>query len=86
MIRTSSPRGEQIFAVDLEDKVLRTRSAPRSGYLDDQRMTRVRRRSQRYFFPHRVRDVDLEKLTIEQDQNYHADWTFAVNAFVGYEF
>jgi hypothetical protein len=33
-----------------------------------------------------VRNVNLDKLTVEQDQNYHAGWTFAVNAFVGYEF
>jgi hypothetical protein len=30
--------------------------------------------------------VNLQNLTVEQDQNYHADWTFAVNVFLGYEF
>jgi hypothetical protein len=42
--------------------------------------------SRRYFFMQRVHNVDLSTLTLQQDQNYHADWTFAVNAFLGYEF
>jgi hypothetical protein len=46
----------------------------------------IQAESRRYFFLQRVHNVDLQKLTVEQDQNYHADWTFAVNAFVGYEF
>jgi hypothetical protein len=46
----------------------------------------IQAESRRYFFLQRVSNVDLNKLTVQQDQNYHADWTFAVNAFVGYEF
>ncbi|HXU82054.1 MAG TPA: hypothetical protein VN914_11695, partial [Polyangia bacterium] len=46
----------------------------------------IQAESRRYFFLQRVHNVNLDKLTVEQDQNYHADWTFAVNAFVGYEF
>jgi hypothetical protein len=42
--------------------------------------------ARRYFFLQRVTKVDLTTLTLEQDQNFHANWTFAVNAFVGYEF
>jgi hypothetical protein len=42
--------------------------------------------ARRYFFIQRVHDVDLTNLTVHQDQNYHANWTFALNAFVGYEF
>lgn len=42
--------------------------------------------ARRYFFLQRVNNVNLEALTLEQDQSFHAQWTFAVNAFVGYEF
>jgi hypothetical protein len=46
----------------------------------------IQAESRRYFFLQRVHNVNLDNLTVEQDQNYHANWTFAVNAFVGYEF
>ena len=46
----------------------------------------IQAESRRYFFLQRVRNVNLDNLTVEQDQNYHANWTFAVNAFLGYEF
>jgi hypothetical protein len=46
----------------------------------------VQAESRRYFFMQRVHNVDLTTLTLQQDQNYHAEWTFAVNAFLGYEF
>lgn len=46
----------------------------------------IQAEARRYFFLQRVHNVNLEALTLEQDQNFHAQWTFAVNAFVGYEF
>jgi hypothetical protein len=46
----------------------------------------IQAESRRYFFMQRIHSVNLDNLTVQQDQNYHADWTFAVNAFVGYEF
>lgn len=46
----------------------------------------IQAEARRYFFLQRVHNVNIEQLTLEQDQNYHANWTFAVNAFVGYEF
>jgi hypothetical protein len=46
----------------------------------------IQAEARRYFFLQRVHDVDLTNLTLHQDQNYHANWTFALNAFVGYEF
>jgi hypothetical protein len=42
--------------------------------------------ARRYFFLQRVTDVDLTNLTVSQDQNVHANWTFAVGAYLGYEF
>jgi hypothetical protein len=46
----------------------------------------IQAEARRYFFLQRVHNVDLSTLTLEQDQNYHANWTFALNAFFGYEF
>jgi hypothetical protein len=46
----------------------------------------IQAESRRYFFLQRIHSVNLDNLTVQQDQNYHADWTFAVNVFVGYEF
>jgi hypothetical protein len=46
----------------------------------------IQAETRRYFFLQRVNNVDIESLTLQQDQNYHANWTFALNVFVGYEF
>jgi hypothetical protein len=46
----------------------------------------IQAEARRYFFMQRVNNVNLANLTLQQDQNYHANWTFAINAFVGYEF
>jgi len=40
----------------------------------------------RYFFLQRVSDVNVEELTVRQDQNVHANWTFALTAYLGLEF
>lgn len=42
--------------------------------------------ARRYYFLQRLSNVDLATLTLEQDQNYHSRWTFALSAIVGYEF
>jgi hypothetical protein len=42
--------------------------------------------TRRYFFLQRVANVDLNNLTVTQDQNIHSNWTFAVGAYLGYEF
>lgn len=42
--------------------------------------------TRRYFFLQRVANVDLENLVVTQDQNVHSNWTFAVGAYLGYEF
>jgi hypothetical protein len=46
----------------------------------------IQAEARRYFFLQRVNNVDIQRLTLEQDQNYHANWTFALSAYVGYEF
>ena len=46
----------------------------------------IQAEARRYFFLQRLTNVNLQTLTVQQDQNYHSKWTFAVNAFVGYEF
>jgi hypothetical protein len=46
----------------------------------------IQAEARRYFFMQRVNHVNLSAMTLEQDQNFHANWTFAINAFVGYEF
>ena len=42
--------------------------------------------TRRYFFLQRVTNIDLRTATVEQDQRFHANWTFAFSAYVGYEF
>lgn len=42
--------------------------------------------TRRYFFLQRVTNIDLQTLTVEQDQRYHANWTFAFSTYLGYEF
>lgn len=42
--------------------------------------------TRRYFFLQRVTNINLQTATVEQDQRYHANWTFAFSAYVGYEF
>lgn len=42
--------------------------------------------TRRYFFLQRVSNIDLETATVQQDQRYHANWTFAFSTYVGYEF
>ena len=42
--------------------------------------------TRRYFFLQRVTNIDLQTATVEQDQRYHANWTFAFSTYLGYEF
>ncbi len=42
--------------------------------------------TRRYFFLQRVTNINLENATVQQDQRYHANWTFAFTTYVGYEF
>ncbi len=41
--------------------------------------------ARRYFFVQRLSKIDIEAGILEQDQNYHSRWTFALNFFLGYE-
>lgn len=42
--------------------------------------------ARRFYFLQRVTNVDINALKLEQDQNYHSEWTFALNVYAGYEF
>ncbi|MDX2022091.1 MAG: hypothetical protein SF187_17775 [Deltaproteobacteria bacterium] len=42
--------------------------------------------TRRYFFLQRVTNINLDTATVEQDQRYHANWTFAFSIYAGYEF
>jgi hypothetical protein len=78
---TTAEKGLGVFGFDGDNEILfsgaRLRLLP---------VFFIQAEARRYFFLQRVHDVDLTNLTVRQDQNYHANWTFALNAFVGYEF
>jgi hypothetical protein len=78
---TTAEKGLGIFRFDGDNEILfsgaRLRLLP---------VFFLQAEARRYFFIQRVHDVDLTNLTVRQDQNYHANWTFAFSAFVGYEF
>ncbi|MBI4511595.1 MAG: hypothetical protein HY698_18315 [Deltaproteobacteria bacterium] len=42
--------------------------------------------ARRFYFLQRLTNVDIDRLKIEQDQNFHSEWTFALNLYAGYEF
>lgn len=46
----------------------------------------IEAQARRYFFLQRLNNVNLQELTLEQDQNFHSKWTFGLSAYVGYEF
>lgn len=46
----------------------------------------VQAEARRFYFLQRITNVDLDNLRMEQDQNFHSEWTFALNLYAGYEF
>ena len=42
----------------------------------------IQAQARRYFFLQRLSDIDLAFLEVNQDQNYHAEWTFSLTAFM----
>jgi hypothetical protein len=46
----------------------------------------VQAEARRYFFLQRVNGVSFDPPSLEQDQNYHSNWTMAINLLFGYEF
>lgn len=42
--------------------------------------------ARRYYFLQRLSNVDLKELTVKQDGNYHAEWTFSFSVAAGLEF
>ncbi len=46
----------------------------------------VQAEARKYFFLQRLSNIDLQTLSLQQDQTFHSNWTFSVNVFVGYEF
>jgi len=78
---TSAEKGLGVFRFDGDNEILF--SGARLMILP---VFFIQAEARRYFFLQRVHDVDLTNLTVKQDQNYHANWTFALNAFVGWEF
>lgn len=81
MFSTTSEKGLGLFKFDGDNEVFF--SGARLMVLP---IFFIQAEARRYFFLQRVNNVNLDALTLQQDQNYHANWTFALNASVGYEF
>lgn len=81
MFTTTTEPGFNLFSLDGDNEVLFT--GARMMLLP---VLFVQAEARRYFFLQRLSNVNLTKLTIEQDQNFHANWTFALSAYLGYEF